>query len=347
MSDVRPYAELAGPRARFVFFALILSMLPQGMVNSSAAEFDQGPALILDVENDSLAGTDRWYTHGARIGFFTGDSKVPRWTGRMFEAVPTLGFSTGAERIGFELGNSIFTPENMGSRELLTDDRPYAGWLYGGLIYQRRGLGLGDYLAVEQFQLQAGVIGPNAHAETLQNWYHRRDPQGWSHQLKNEPGLLLRYGRSWLIPLPAHDNRYFDVIPHGGVSFGNVDTSFRAGTQLRLGWNLPEDFGLYPIDSVIAAGGGISPSRMDRGWGAYVFSAIEGRAQIYSAFLDGNLFRSSHSVNKEPFVAEWRSGLVLLLQRMELAYTFFVRTPEFQGQGESHTFGSVTLRYKF
>jgi lipid A 3-O-deacylase len=327
--------------------ALSVYLLPGGLSAGSAASFDHGPILAVSLENDFWNGTDRWYTHGARIGYLHGDNQLPRWTGRLFGAVPTLGFSMQAERLGGEVGQSIFTPENTDEPELLTDDRPYAGWLYGGLIYQRRGLGWGGYVTLEQFQLQAGVIGPGSYAGQTQTWYHRRAPRGWRHQLKNEPGLVLRYGRSWLMPIPAAENRYFDFIPQGGVSLGNIDTSFRAGGQFRLGWNLPDDFGVQTIDSVVVTEGGSSPSQTGRRWGAYLFSGIEGRAQIYTAFLDGNLFRSSHSVNKEPLVGEWRSGLVFFLDRMELAYTHIFRTAEFVRQEKTHVFGSLMLKYNF
>ena len=331
--------------ARAAFAAALLFSI--SFLASAAPDFDQGPALTVTEENDFFAGTDRWYTQGARISFLQADNDVPRWTKGLLDLIPTLGFATGAERIGYELGQSIFTPADTHATELLPNDRPYAGWLYTGLILQRRGLGLGDYLTLENFQLDVGIIGPESGAGQMQTWWHHFAPRGWENQLHDEPGLALKYGRAWLIPVPSMDQRYVDIIPEGGLSAGNVDTSFRAGVTLRVGWNLPEDFGFRPIDSLIATEGGRSVAQEGRRWGIYLFSGVEGRAVLYTAFLDGNAFRDSPSVEKEPFVGEWRSGIALTLDRVELAYTHIFYTREFEKQPEGQVFGSLTLRYKF
>jgi lipid A 3-O-deacylase len=328
-----------------LFLLLLLILLP-ALNRSRAADFDQNPILTLTVENDLFHGTDRWYTHGIRAGFLGADNRVPGWTRSLFQNVPTLGYSAGAERLGYQFGQSIYTPADTHSSGMVLNDRPYAGWLFGGMIYQRRGEGLGDLLTLEQFQLQAGVIGPESGARTVQSWFHSTTPRGWRHQLRTEPGVNLKYGRAWIIPFPDAVESKFDIIPTAGVSAGNVDTSFRAGAQFRLGWNLPKDFGVQAIDSVIATEGGLSASQASRR-GFYIFSGVEGRAQLYTAFLDGNLFRSSHSVDKEYFVGEWRNGLVLILHRFELAYLHAFRTAEFEGQGRKHGYGAMTLKFKF
>jgi hypothetical protein len=260
---------------------------------------------------------------------------------------PSLGFSTGAERIGYEVGQSIYTPADTHATDYLPNDRPYAGWLYTGLILQRRGVGLGDYLTLENFQADVGIIGPESMAEQFQTWFHDKTPRGWHNQPGDEPGIAVKYERSWLIPFPALADRYVDFIPQGGLSAGNVDTSFRASATFRAGWNLPEDFGVQPIDSLTTTEGGWSASRTGRRWGCYVFTGVEGKAVLYTAFLDGNAFRDSGHIGKEPFVGEWRSGLVLVLNRVELAYTHVFRTREFDGQPDNHVFGSITLRCKF
>jgi lipid A 3-O-deacylase len=312
-----------------------------------AAEFDQGPVLAVTEENDFFAGTDRWYTQGAKISYLQADNQLPNWSKGFLDWIPELGFSSSADRIGYELGQSIFTPANTQTPDYLPDDRPYAGWLYTGLILQRRGVGLGGYVTLENYQLDLGIVGPDSEAEQAQIWIHHHVPRGWKYQIHDEPGMALKYGRAWLIPLPSQEDHYVDLIPGGGLSVGNVDTSFRAGVTLRAGWNLPEDFGIQQIDSLITTEGGWSPSRQGRRWGGYIFSGVEGRAELYSVFLDGNAFRDSASIGKQPFVGEWRSGAALVLNRLEIAYTHVFRTREFEHQPEGQTFGSLTVKYKF
>lgn len=327
--------------------ALVSCFTPSGeAADPIAAPFDQGPVLAITEENDFVNRTDRWYSQGARIAFYQADNDLPQWTARTLDKLPALGFEPGASRIGYALGQSIFTPANTRVSELQLDDRPYAGWLYGGLTLQRRGSTARGLLALENFQVELGIIGPASFADNVQTWYHGKGPEGWRHQLKNEPGFALKYGRAWLVPIPSLDSRHFDLIPHAGLSGGNVDTSFRAGALLRAGWNLPADFGPPLIESVVAAPSGRSRSG-DRAWGLYFFTGAEGRAVLYSAFLDGNTFRDSHSVDREPFVGELRGGMALVFRRVELAYSHLFRTHEFEGQPHNHIYGSLSLSMKF
>src|SRR5205823_10726214 len=141
---------------------------------------------------------DRWYTQGAKITYLQADNNLPKSCQRLFDHLPALGFANRAERFGYQLGQSMFTPSDTHRPEPLLNDRPYAGWLYTGLIVQRRGLGTGEFLTLENFQVDLGVIGPDALADNVQSWYHHHLPPGWKNQLHDEPGIALKYGRAWL-----------------------------------------------------------------------------------------------------------------------------------------------------
>ena len=330
----------------FLAFSLFLTTSCSAEEPAEPA-FDAGPYLTLTEENDFVNRTDRWYTQGAKIVYMRADNDLPRWSAAFLNWIPALGFSPGANRIGYQVGQSLFTPADTHAYPPDPNDRPYAGWLYTGMMLQRTGMGIGHYLTVENFQLDIGIIGPDAVAEDAQSAFHHETPRGWHYQLKDEPGIAVKYGRAWLVPIPTAAKRYLDFIPLGGLSVGNADTSFRAGATFRAGYNLPDNFGVHPIESVIPTQGGWSPSRVGRQWGFYVFSGVEGRAVLYNAFLDGNAFRDGPSVDKEPIVGEWRSGLVVVLNRVELAYTHIIRTREFRGQPDNHIYGSINLIYKF
>ena len=175
----------------------------------------------------------------------------------------------------------------------------------------------------------------------------RATPRGWQNQLHDEPGIALKYQRSWLFSPTATGPRWIDLIPHTGMSLGNVETSFRIGGTLRVGFNLPDDFGVSTISSLTTTEGGWSRSRTGRPWGAYVFAGTEASTVLYTAFLDGNLYRHSHHVQKEPFVGEWKAGVGFLMHHVELAFTYVYRTPQFVLQGQNDSYGSVSLKIKF
>ncbi|NJN06327.1 MAG: DUF2219 family protein, partial [Rhodobacteraceae bacterium] len=57
--------------------------------------------------------------------------------------LPSFGTGYGARRIGFTVGQEIYTPANLTDPAPIPTDRPYAGWLYFKTQFQRRGLEAG------------------------------------------------------------------------------------------------------------------------------------------------------------------------------------------------------------
>jgi hypothetical protein len=311
--------------------------------------FDQGPVFTCLEENDFIVRTDRHYTQGLKFSYLQRDNVLPGFLKRFSDRLPAVGFEKKVDKFGYQAGQSIFTPNDLDTAAPLPGDRPYAGWLYTGFILQRRGL-TGRFPVLEHLQMDLGVIGPEALAEQAQDLFHGTDANGWDNQLGTEFGLAVRYQRAWLLS-PQLDRRgsarWLDLIPHAGFSLGNIETSFRCGGTVRVGWNLPDDFGVQSIDALATTDGGWSPSRKAGRYGAYLFTGVEGRAVAYSAFLDGNLFRDSLSVDKETLVGEWKSGLIIVLNRLELGYTYILRSKEFHAQDERDRYGSAFLKYKF
>lgn len=312
----------------------------------------QGPVRTVVEENDLLVKTDRHYTQGTKVSSLYADDTLPGWLASLSKTIPRIGMGNGnaPNKYGYELGQSIFTPADLKTTRVLKHDRPYAGWLYTGLILQRRGM-LEEWPVLENFQVELGLIGLHSLAEDAQIAVHEFRgfdiPKGWRNQLHDEPGLALKYQRSWLFSPPSEGSRWVDLIPHAGVSLGNVETSFRAGTLLRLGAHLPNDFGIATISSLGTTEGGWSVKQSTSRYGFYVFGAAESWTVLYTVFLDGNTFRGSPRVDKRPFVAEVRYGAVLVLNRVELAMTYVFRTPQFAGQTKNDAYGSLMLKLKY
>ena len=312
---------------------------------------DQGAVLTTIEENDLFLNTDRHYTQGFRQSFLHHDDVMPGFVRSLADAIPEVGVSERlGYKLGYEIGQSIFTPADLRATQLRQNDRPYAGWLYTGVILQRRWF-LDGWPVLENFQIDAGIIGPHAFGKETQTWVHEfrgfETPKGWANQLHDEPGVAIKYQRSWLFSPNTSGARWIDFIPHAGFSLGNVDTSFRIGGAVRVGVNLPDDFGVSTISSLTTTEGGWSRQRTAHKWGFYVFLGTEASAVAYSTFLDGNLFRHSHSVEKEPVVGEWKAGIGVLMDFAELGLTYVYRTPQFVSQGKNDSYGSVSLKIKF
>jgi hypothetical protein len=88
-------------------------------------------------------------------------------------------------------------------------------------------------------------------------------------------------------------------------------------------------------------------SPVSDGFKWYIFAGIDGRAVAYNIFLDGNTDNDSFSVNKETFVWESQSGFAIVWSRIRFAYTYVIRSKEYEGQEEPDRFGSLAISYRF
>ena len=303
----------------------------------------------VQVENDLFGSTnDRHYTHGMRYSWTSAPHKLPPW---WCQLACRLGFlpQSGSARTSLALGQSMFTPEDITVRELIPEDRPYAGWLYvtGGYVIE--GSSKRDLHTVE-FTL--GIVGPQSFADTTQTRWHELigspRPNGWSNQLDNEPGLVIGYERKRRFPGKTGMSWVpeVDLTPHGAVNLGNVYTHAAAGVTLRLGSGLDNDYGA-PLIQPSLSGSGFFEESKDRAFNWYVFAGGSARLVARNIFLDGNTFATSHHVNKEPLVGDLQAGLVLSYANWRLSYTQIFRTQEFQGQDDFDRFGALSLSIRF
>ena len=321
---------------------------------ASAERADDLGIVTVQVENDVIAGTDRNYTNGLRASYLSPEVPRDHWSFEAARLIPT--FSENDEvRYNFSVGQSIFTPEDTDRRELIRGDRPYAGWAYGRfavLFYDDERDDQGDLISNGQLQTLAvdiGIVGPWALGEEVQNNFHNligvEESNGWANQLENEPGLMISYESAWrnLIERPKLHDFGFDLIPHVGFTLGNVMTYGAAGGAMRVGFNLPKDFGPPRIQPGLPGSGYFEPSD---GLGLYLFGGVEGRAVARNIFLDGNTFRDSHSIDRNVFVGDLQVGVAATYGDVRLSLAQVMRSPEIEG-GPTDRFGALSLSYRF
>ncbi len=320
-------------------------------VPAAADEDGFGGTYSLQFENDRIAATDRHYTHGSRLSWVSDETTDgPDWARELLEMLYPLA-NVRAGRIGFALGQNIYTPEDTSTTALVVEDRPYAGWLYGSvsLHAETTRQAMGQNLKVlDSVELSVGIVGPQAYGEDVQNNFHDligvARSNGWNNQLKNEPALALFFERK-LRPDPIQfAGLEADIIPHFGGSIGNVFTLGNLGATFRIGQELDLDFGpphIRPTLSGLAA-----VKREDRlGW--YFFVGGEARAVLRNIFLDGNTFADSHNIRKKPFVGSFQFGLSLAYKGARLAFSHVFLTREFDTQRRTDRYGTLTLSKNF
>jgi lipid A 3-O-deacylase len=325
-------------------------ILPLGYEDSTRRE---NPLYVVYLENDIVSGTDRHYTSGLKLSWFSRESDSwsdAGWVGDLGNWLPVVNRSGGLKSFGFALGQNIYTPQDIESAIPDPSDRPYAGWTYLEANFVRR-----TPSSVDTVSLQLGIVGRHSYAQNVQRTVHRRtdgsELLGWSHQLRDEPTVNLEF---------EHKNRFswrlsenllrFDFVPHIGGSIGNVDTYVNAGATGRLGYNLPNDFGVDLIGSGAGLGaidGNDLRVRPRASMSLFVFGGVDGRAVARNIFLDGNTFTNSPSVVKETLVADVYWGVGLAAGRWQITFAYVKRTREFKGQNKPNEFGSLSLFCSF
>lgn len=332
--------------------AILFALLPAATAPAADAppveetRMHWGTATVY-MENDKFfAGSDRHYTNGFKISALSRDlsddlGEAPSWASQIVRWLPTHKEDRPGRKIGFAIGQNIFTPENIETTALVPDDRPYAGWLYGSLAVHRQ-----TYGQLDVFEVSLGVVGESALGRQIQNGWHKiidvDEVKGWDNQLRDEPGLIIAYEHRRRFKTVGSSTGWgADFIPHAGVSLGNVDTHLAAGAQARFGWRLPSDFGHAPIRP-----GGDSNTHLPfdlTGWAIHGFAGLDARFVARNIFLDGNTWKDSHSIDKREFAADLFGGFSLRFDRFRFDYTQVYRTKEFYGQGRRDVFGSLAI----
>ncbi|EPR42540.1 Protein of unknown function DUF2219 [Desulfovibrio sp. X2] len=309
--------------------------------------------LMAQWENDIFAGTDRHYTNGAKLLWLSDDLKsykdderLPMGFREWLAGLPYINQSDKKFNVGLAIGQDMFTPSNISDPNPPEGDHPYAGWLYGSLILDQK-----DATWLDTVELTVGMVGPSSQAEQTQKFVHHvvdsPQPQGWDTQLHDEPGLMLTYVGTWrALDIPLFSLFGADVIPHFGATLGNVKTYANTGAEVRLGWNLPKNFGT----TLIGPGGGVNADTAAGNdippFSLYGFAYTDGRAVARDIFLDGNTFQSSRHVSKKTFVGDLAVGVGLGVYDFFASFCYVFRSPEYTGD-DGQQFGSINVGYHF
>lgn len=250
----------------------------------------------------------------------------------------TLRYTEGDE--SFALTQQIYTPTKKQVKELIPNDRPYAGWLYGEYQFKYKP----EPFTEDTFGLRAGVVGPSALGGEAQNEVHRNmgipTAKGWANQLHDEPGLILSVKRS-VKSLPftffGADSDFITTI---GANLGNVETSLLTGAILRVGVNLPDTYGPEVISPRIKL-----PENKKTPF--YVFFGPLGRYVARDIFIQGNTFRDSHRVTMVPLVADLKLGFATELYGVKFSYSYVLVTQQFAESNPVNAYGSLDIGFGY
>ncbi|HEY4328777.1 MAG TPA: lipid A deacylase LpxR family protein [Phycisphaerae bacterium] len=317
---------------------------------------------------------DRHYTAGVGMSLTW---RAP-WVDRLLTNVPSIGgeFSQGADVAMGVVGTlDIYTPEDI-TTTVRQADRPFAGYLYGGIFAQRAKraappefglpkpgqlLDPQSYSSFESLEFDLGMMGPSSLGQNAQEMIHHMIgdpvPSGWVNQIHDEPEFTLKYDRRWRsqavrpfekVPIAVQ------FIPELGITAGSLQDELRLGSFFRVGYNLPDDFGpgelSTPADFTEEAPC-TCPGIFDnilRNQSIYVFARPYGRFVAHNALLQGDNWRHDDPVTATPTPAVFagQAGIAWrIFKHFELAYMTTYESPEFHGQHGWDSWSSIQFSF--
>ena len=284
-------------------------------------------SFTLEMDNDLFASyrglLDEDYTQGFHFTFNRRDSPVA--LSRVLKRLENCPAEDGCvTRATILVGQEIYTPRYIPS--LADDDRPFAGWLYGGV--QSSAMTDRDLTSVS---IKVGATGPPSLAAQLQVTFHEmfpsvQVPPGWNNQLMFEPGLILTVSRKNFTELRAGPAS-IGLIKSGSVSLGNILSDAEGGLTLRAGLNSPNPWNLEKQNHP----------------GVYASFGVREDIVLHSLFLDGNTFRSGPHVERIPFVWQKEIGGGISMGSTSLDGRLITRSQEFTTGRNFAPYGTISV----
>ena len=278
---------------------------------ATAAAAQDAARWYLQVDNDVVFGTDRWYSSGVRL------ARVQRY---------------GSHEIEVGVLQEIYTPEARFFERGRTDRAPTARLLLSLARHDR---------SAELFQtleLAAGVNGPAALGRQASDLIHRviAAPEvDWSRQEGN------RFDGS-LIAARTHDFGFANL--HYGVVAGTRVAFAHAGGELRMGAG-----GARSISSPMLRFAATPPFPVDgaglEGWGAFV--GASGRAVARNELLARGYEVDAPSLDRTRGIARIAAGVTWAHAWGSVAFAVAQDSREFERQRKPHRFGSLTVHAAF
>lgn len=319
---------------------------------------EKGPLFQLELANDMILSSDNQFTNGVGLHLHSAraasleDTRGTPAFGR-FVASPFLPDSAALTyRESWVLGQTIQTPDNIETSDLILNDVPYAGALTWSNNYYA-------FNNTEFYGVQwlFGWVGPDSHADATQKAVHSLiggdNPRGWSNQLESEPLLNVQYS----VRRKFFDSSWLDASVSGDLALGNWITYAQTGFEFRFG-DRPQGFAYIPDPP----GRGVDSDATIRSDSAhYLYGSIivRGAGTAYNMLYDGNLIRDDNNwteqntIEPETWTGHAIFGVHYTTPSWGAHLTLWLSTKTIEEEGLANSedprnsFGSLMVEYQF
>lgn len=336
------------------FFSRVdLPFIPPLLVPSfpgPVKDFRKG-GLTFYLDNDLFGGTDENYTNGARLSWISKNRELNTIPAVQRSLSQFSGLGATGElfyNYGFSLTQLMFTPVDIEANRGPESERPYAGWLGVGMSLHAK-----NEKVLNSIELSIGVVGPSSLAENTQDFIHDlrqiEKANGWDSQLPNELTVNFHFIQKIKFKEFPMVNEFlkWQSLMFWGVDIGNLKTAGHVGGQIRLGYNLPDGLSAGKLDVTAYQHSFHHKSAVSKKVSLFLFAEAEAELVLHNVFLDGPLFNSSRSVDREPLVSEVSFGGGIGYKNYTIQYSHTYRTSEYESQDDDQFFGSLSLTILF
>jgi lipid A 3-O-deacylase len=288
--------------------------------------------IITDNDLYTSLYNDQYYTNG--LEFFY------RYQG-------TATAETIARKIWeFRIGQYMFNPQSVYASEPITQDHPYAGYLFA-----QGGINLfTNNEALLKVNLQLGVVGRESGAEEAQRFLHNLlnypRVQGWKYQIATIPAVQLNTFYSKKISLGNH-SRKTDYHLQAEAQLGTIWRSTSVGVMSRI--SLKGELLHMAYSGMYGAS-----MRDDKDYAnrRELFLYINPRLQYmnYDATIQGSPFNDKSPVTYSviPFRFNAEAGIKYGRGRFNYSYSFNYRSKEARNRViTGYYYGSIQVGYLF
>ncbi len=281
--------------------------------------------LVIGMDNDFVFQTDRYYTNGLKIEYFT-KGQGPS----LLDYIHLKDKPNEKAIYGFSISQDIFTPEDKNSVASQLQDRPFAS----SLIFSSSKIIVNNQKRlISRSELQIGLMGKLGGGEWVQNGIHGILPtssivKGWENQIKTD--IALNYGLEYEKQITR--GQFFQISGMLGGKIGLPYTYAGTGFNFRIG----------EIDEYFNQLNFYSAKKID----FFFYSGIKGRVVAYNATIQGGLF-SNANLNQPDinhFLYEFDMGINLSYQSLKMNFGVKFISPELKN-GKNHRWGYISFMF--
>ncbi len=186
--------------------------------------------------------------------------------------------------------------------------------------------------SLQALELRAGVTGPPALGEPLQNGVHRllhnHLETGWAHQLPTRLGLAADYDAARLLGGTRWVSLSRFIAGDVGATLGTLRRAARAGAWAYYGFGAAAT--RTAADPLVAR-----PGRF------YVETGYHQSLIFHDAFIEGT--GGTAGAVRLPWVSEAYAGAGWRLHGYSLEYRFTSEGREYRAEPGRHAYGAITL----